>query len=71
MPPSDAERLIELETRFLHLERLVDELNQVIIRQASQLDQLQRASDELVDQARSARAAGKPDGSDEPPPPHY
>jgi SlyX protein len=61
------ERLIELEIRYTHQQRMLDELNDVIIAQGRQIDRLQ---DELK-VLRARVDAGPDEPAEEGPPPHY
>ena len=60
-------RVIDLEVRYTHLERQLDELNQVVFDQQKMIDRL--AKDVSALRARLAFAEGS-DAPDEPPP-HY
>ena len=66
------ERLIHLEALFMHLQRTVQDLDQVVIEQSKQIDLLSRDMKLLVTDLRGIR-----DGSREPRrpedeiPPHY
>ena len=68
---SDAERLEALEFKIAHLERGLQELSDVVVRQQSDLERLQaqikRLADRLLDSQQQARA---PTDADEVPP-HY
>ena len=68
---SDAERLEALEFKIAHLERGLQELSDVVVRQQSDLERLQaqikRLADRLLDLQQQARA---PTDADEVPP-HY
>lgn len=67
MGPSPLEaRLIELESRHLHLEDLLEKLNEVVIEQQGAIERLVREVARLRDEIRAWREPG-----DEPPPPHY
>ena len=59
-------RLIDLETRYTHLERQLADLSQVVFEQQRVIDALQRQLTELRDRSG---AAGDPTPND--PPPHY
>ena len=65
MPGVD-ERLVDLETRYTHLERQVADLSQVVFEQQRVIDALRRQLVELRDRSG---AAGEPTPND--PPPHY
>jgi uncharacterized coiled-coil protein SlyX len=51
--PALKERLIELETRFVHLERTVESLNEVVTRQQNEIQYLQKRLASLSAQVRS------------------
>jgi SlyX protein len=57
-------RLVDLEIRYTHLERQLNELNQVVFEQ-------QRAIDTLVEQLRSLRARADGEEKQHEKPPHY
>jgi uncharacterized coiled-coil protein SlyX len=59
-------RLIDLETRYTHLERQVADLSQVVFEQQRVIDALQRQLAELRDRSGAAGEAASHD-----PPPHY
>ncbi len=65
---SDNERITDLEIKLTHQERLLEDLNQVIIEQAEELDALRRAVDGLTQHAASDPPAIGP-GDEKPP--HY
>lgn len=52
-----ADRLTDLELLFMHLERQVAELNQIVLKHGEQIERLQR------DLQRLKRAAERPDES--------
>jgi uncharacterized coiled-coil protein SlyX len=60
------QRLVDLEIRYTHLERQLDELSQVVFEQRQLLDRLVKDLSVL----RSRVAASEGDAPDEPPP-HY
>jgi uncharacterized coiled-coil protein SlyX len=60
------QRLVDLEIRYTHLERQLDELRQVVFEQRKLLDRLVKDLAVL----RSRIAASAEDAPDEPPP-HY
>ena len=66
------ERLIELETRVAHQERLIEELNDVLTDQQSQLTRLEQTAEALKDRLRALGEGGA--GASDPEaerPPHY
>jgi SlyX protein len=60
------QRLVDLEVRYTHLERLVEELNQVVFAQQQTIDRLLR---QLAELAQRAEVAGPTPAADKPP--HY
>ncbi len=62
------ERLINIEIALANQERIIEDLNQVIISQGKQLDLLQKQTEMLVERIESGDV--KP-LSEETPPPHY
>lgn len=72
MTPSDTvqQRLTDLEIKLSFTEDLVDRLNEVIVRQQSQIDRLQRDVAELREQPRPAEGPAFRSLRDELPP-HY
>ncbi|TWT79822.1 hypothetical protein CA13_12290 [Planctomycetes bacterium CA13] len=74
MPPQpdlDA-RLIELEIHIAHLQRVIDQLNQVVTEQALRQDRLQITVTQLQEKIKHMKADKEPasDPLDEKPP-HY
>jgi uncharacterized coiled-coil protein SlyX len=59
-------RLTTLEIRYTHLERQVEELNQLLFEQRKVIDRLTREISSL-----RASAAGVEGGPQNEPPPHY
>lgn len=62
------DRLIEIESALANLEKVMDELNEVVIKQAKELDFLKK-SNKYITQLVEAEVV-KP-LSEETPPPHY
>lgn len=62
------DRLIEIESALANLEKVVDELNEVVIKQAKELDFLKK-SNKYITQLVEVEVV-KP-LSEETPPPHY
>jgi uncharacterized coiled-coil protein SlyX len=60
-------RIIELEIRYTYLERVVQDLDQVIIELRAQVDRLQREVIEVTGAVRNA--PGSSPGNEKPP--HY
>ena len=73
MPDRSAQdRIVNLETQLAHLERYVDQLNEVIIMQGERLDRALRRLDDAEGQIKSLK--NKPDNDTDPideKPPHY
>lgn len=66
------ERQADLESRYTHLQRVVETLNEVVIEQAKQLDQLHRKFHQLTNQLEPLLQAGaEPRTLEEDKPPHY
>jgi SlyX protein len=65
------ERIIELETRFMHQQSTIQELNEVVIAQQKSIDELKRELDRLKGQMGVEEGSLIRDPSEESPPPHY
>ena len=61
---SEPNRLLRLEERVAQLEDLVEQLNEVVTKQADQIDFLRQAHQERANEAQ-------PIGPHNDPPPHY
>jgi SlyX protein len=66
---SDAERLDALETRIAHQDQTIEELNAVVTRQSTTIEQLRRRIEVMEEQLRSGSYIADP--ATEQPPPHY
>ena len=66
---SDTERLDALETRIAHQDQTIEELNAVVTRQSTAIEQLRRRLETMEEQVRSGSYIANP--STEKPPPHY
>ena len=64
MRPTMEQRLVDLEVRYTHLERLVEDLNQVVFTQQQSIDRLVRQLSELSQRLAVATPAAEK-------PPHY
>lgn len=62
-------RLCNLEEKFVFQERMIDELNDVIIAQQNQIDRLEEQLELL--ERKLTLIARHPAVNGEPPPPHY
>lgn len=65
------DRLTELEIRFTHQERTVEELNETVCRQELALERLEREVQLLREQMKVLLPSLIMSGEDEEPPPHY
>jgi len=63
-------RLENLETKTAYQDRIIEDLNEVVIKQQQQIDRLIENVGALQ-KARAANADSSVDSDDEPPPPHY
>lgn len=63
--------IIELQTRIAFQDGVIEELNQVVTRQQTQIDRLQRQLDKLNGQVENLQQDQVVRQADEPPPPHY
>ena len=64
------ERLIDIETAIATQEKMLDELNQVIIEQGRLIDRLQKQNIYLAHMLKNGGETVRP-LSEETPPPHY
>ena len=62
-------RIADLEARVAEQERVIADLNEMVVAQWRKIDSLDRRVGELRDEFEAA-ALARPDGQ-EPPPPHY
>lgn len=68
---SDTEkRLVDIEMSLANLERTVDDLNEVIIRQEKDIALLQKQNHYLIEALKNSQSVVKP-LEEETPPPHY
>lgn len=65
------ERLIEIETKIAHQEVQIEDLNQVIIRQQSTIDDLETKLTKLIERFKEVAGSGPDIGSANEKPPHY
>ncbi len=63
-------RFIDIEIALSNLERMVDDLNEVIIQQSKDITLLQKQNHYLIEALRNAQNVVKP-LEEETPPPHY
>ncbi|AJE01996.1 SlyX family protein [Geobacter pickeringii] len=65
------ERLTDLEIHIAHLERTVQELNEVVFRQQRSIDRLEGELKGLREQVRAGGDSLLKKPEEEEPPPHY
>ena len=66
------DRLIDIEIKLAHQEKLIDELNQVLTDQEARITALEARCKTLADRVRSLGDAGASAGAaDDERPPHY
>ena len=68
MSDSLNDRLVEVESRIVMQERTIEQLNEVILEQATQLERLRAQLQQLSEQMRKS---GDDSEHPDPPPPHY
>lgn len=70
-PQNLDERINELELRYMHQERTIHELNEIVCQQALGIEQLKRELTTLKEQFRHIAPSINRDPDQEEPPPHY
>lgn len=65
------DRLVEIETKLVHQEDLVDALNQMVYQQQKKIDELGALCSALARQIKDMRAAANEPGAAHEKPPHY
>ena len=65
---ADDDRIIELEIKLTHQDRLLEALNDVVVEQANQIDELRRA---VAGLEKGGGGAALPIGPADEKPPHY
>ncbi len=69
---SQESRLTELETLFTHMQRTIQDLDQVVVEQARRIDLLEREMRLLTSDLRTLRDASRePRRPEDEVPPHY
>lgn len=69
---TDTARLDALESRIIHQDEVIDDLNKVVTSQWKEIDRLTREVTMLAERIKQAeQSVTGADPSDEPPPPHY
>jgi SlyX protein len=71
MSEGDEPRLIALESRLAHHERMAEELSQIVADQGRTIDRLTLQIKRLIERLREAEAAWERSPQDDKPPPHY
>jgi len=64
-------RIIELETRLSYQDHVIQELNEVVVRQQDQIDSLIRDGRRIRDHLKEQQSSGLARPDEEAPPPHY
>jgi len=64
-------RMIELETRIAYQDHTIGELNEVVTNQQQQIDQLEKAVEQLRRHLKQSSSSGLARPEEESPPPHY
>jgi len=64
-------RLVELETRYMHQEKEISDLNEMVYRQELIIEQLQRDVRQLKEQLNIALPSLTLSPENDEPPPHY
>ena len=70
MTDNTEKRFIDIEMAVSNLERVVEDLNDVIIQQSKDIAFLQKQNHYLIEAIRNTQSAVKPI-EEETPPPHY
>jgi SlyX protein len=70
-PDDMHQRLIALETRLTHHERMADEMSDVLAEQQRTIDLLTAQLRRLGERMRDMAAGWSPSPQDDKPPPHY
>ena len=70
-PDDMQQRLIALETRLTHHERMAEEMSDVLAEQQRTIDRLTAQVRRLGERLRDMSADWSPSPQDEKPPPHY
>lgn len=65
------ERIDELEQRYMHQEKTIQELNEIVSRQELVIELLRREINEMKEQSLLVAPSMVRDSDQEKPPPHY
>jgi len=71
VPDAGDVRLVELESRLAHHERMAEELSAVVAEQGRTIELLTRQVRRLTDRLLDAEAGWQRSPQDDKPPPHY
>jgi len=64
-------RIIELETKISYQDHIIGELNDVVTNQQRQIDQMEKAVEQLRQHLKQGASTGIARPEEETPPPHY
>lgn len=67
----DSQRLDALETRIVHQDEVIEDLNKTVAEQWKEIDRLTRELAMLSERVEQSEQSAGEDAADEPPPPHY
>jgi len=65
------EDIVDLQTRMVFQDGVIEQLNQVVTDQQQQIDRLERRMEKLLGQVEALQADQLIQQANEPPPPHY
>jgi SlyX protein len=68
---SDSQRLDALETRIVHQDQVIEDLNRIVTSQWKEIDRLTREVSRLSERMEAAEQGAGNEPGEEPPPPHY
>ncbi len=69
--PDTGHRITELETKLSYQEHIIQELNEVVIRQQKQIDALEKELKHIREYLKQGQSSGLARPDEEAPPPHY
>ena len=67
----DENRVIALESRLTHQERMIEDMSDIVARQADAIDRLSVQVRRLQERLRDLAAGWQSSPQDDKPPPHY
>ena len=65
------ERITDLELRFMHQEKIISDLNEIVCRQELAIERLEREVGRMREQFMSMAPSINRSADEEEPPPHY